>query len=250
MEKLKAGDFPKPTRQQQITQTFEDDWYGIGYLPNPDCLVCKGAGFVHPRDGERIIYSKIIPCSAQGCLQESVRGERPSEIIRQTFETFLPIPGTEKALKAAKSLASGEAKFIWLLIYGQTGNGKTHLCNAIVKEVRGRGLDVRMILAADLFSTLRENMQAHQSDALLRKFKDIFFLAIDDYGVEYGSNWEMAKFDELMTSRYATGKPTVLVTNKELTDLPERIQSRFKDRVMARAVHNEAGDYRQKRNSR
>lgn len=244
MEKLKAEDFPKPTRQQPIIPTSEDDWYGIGYRPNSDCPVCKGSGYVHPRDGDRIIYSKIIPCSAPGCLKDSIRGNQPTEVQRQTFETFQPIPGTEKALKAAQSLASGEANFIWLLLYGQTGNGKTHLCNAIVREVRNRGLDVRMILAADFFSMLKENIEGNKVDGLLRRFKDILFLAIDDYGVEYGSDWESAKFDELMTSRYATGKPTVLITNKDLTDLPERIQSRFKDSMMSKAIHNSAGDYR------
>lgn len=247
MEKIKAGDFPKPIRRQQTIQTFEDDWYGIPYRPNSNCRVCKGAGFVHPQDGDRIIWFKIIPCSAPGCLLDSIRGKMPSELIRQTFETFLPIPGTEKALKAAKALASGEAKFIWLLIYGQTGNGKTHLCNAIVREVRDRGLDVRMILAADLFSLLREAMEKHQTDTLLRKFKDIFFLAIDDYGVEYGSDWESAKFDELMTSRFAIAKPTVLITNKELTELPDRVKSRFMDKVMARAIHNSSPDFRNKK---
>ena len=206
--------------------------------------MCQGSGFVHPRDGDKIIYSQTIPCSAPGCLLDSVRGKQPSEFIRQTFETFLPIPGTEKALKAAKTLAFGEAKFIWLLLYGQPGNGKTHLCNAIVREVRDRGWDVRMVLAADLFSLLREAIESKKADVLLRQFKDIFFLAIDDYGVEYGSDWEMAKFDELMTSRFATAKPTVLITNKELTELPERIQSRFKDKVMARAIHNSASDFR------
>lgn len=227
--------------------TSEDEWFGIGYRPNPDCVVCKGAGFVHPRDGDRIIYSRAIPCSAPGCLLDSIRGNQAAEVARQTFETFHAVPGTEKALKAAKALAYGEAKFIWLLIFGQSGNGKTHLCNAIVREVRDRGLDVRMILAADLFSLLREAMENHRTDILLRQFKDIFFLAIDDYGVEYGSDWEIAKFDELMTSRYATAKPTVIITNKNLSDLPERIQSRFKDKLVSRAVHNSAGDYRQTR---
>jgi len=199
---------------------------------------------VHPRYGDKIIFSEVIPCSAPGCLKDSVRGKQPSEVIRQTFENFQPVPGTEKAFKAAQSLAHGSASFIWLLIYGRTGNGKTHLCNAIVREVRDRGWDVRMVLAADLFSLLREAIESKKADVLLRQFKDIFFLAIDDYGVEYGSDWEMAKFDELMTSRFATAKPTVLITNKELTELPGRIQSRFKDKVMARAIHNSASDFR------
>lgn len=246
MEKVKIDDFPKPTRQHQTIPTC-DEWLGLPYRPNPDCPVCKGVGFVHPRRGEQIVYAEEIPCSAAGCLQDSARHSITGEVVRQTFDNFAPVPGTEKALKAAKALASGQADFVWLLIYGRPGNGKTHLCNAIVSAVRDRGLDVRMVLAADFFSLLREAIKDNKTDQLLRRFKDIQFLAIDDYGVEYGSDWEQAKFDELMTSRFATAKPTVLITNKELTELPERIQSRFKDKVMARAIHNSAGDYRQSR---
>jgi len=246
MEKLKIpGLYQNPTRQHQTTPIYEqDDWARLPYKPNPDCPACKGTGFVHPRDGDRVIFEQVIPCPELGCLQDSVRGKQSREVQGQSFDTFRPVPGTEKALKAAKALAYGESEFVWLLIYGRPGNGKTHLCNAIVKAARARGCDIRMILAADFFSLLRENMETHQTDALLRKFKDISFLAIDDYGVEYGSNWESAKFDELMTSRYALAKPTVLITNKELTELPERIQSRFKDKLMARAIYNSAPDFR------
>lgn len=231
------------SQHQSITT---DDWFGVGYQPNPDCSICKGAGFLHPLGvDEKPIYSKIVPCSAPGCLLDSVRGIKPAEIQRQTFETFQVVSGTEKALKYAKELASGEAKFIWLLLYGEPGNGKTHLGNAIVKAVRERGLDIRMILAADLFSQLRQAIKDKQADELLHKFKVVSFLVIDDYGVEYGSEWEQSKFDELMTSRFANVKPTVLITNRKLADLPERIRSRFQDKVMSRAVHNSAGDYRQ-----
>lgn len=248
MERLSIPEsYQKSTHRPPTTPISEDEWYGIPYRPNSHCSVCKGAGFLHLRDGDRIVYSRIIPCAAVGCLGDSTRRSITGAIARQTFDNFAPVPGTEKALKAAKALATGQADFVWLLIYGLPGNGKTHLCNAIVSAVRDRGLDVRMVLAADLFSLLREAIEDNKTDQMLRRLKDIQFLAIDDYGVEYGSDWEQAKFDELMTSRFATAKPTVLITNKELTELPERIQSRFKDKVMARAIHNSAGDYRQRR---
>lgn len=249
MQKLEIPEYyQNPIHQPQTTPISEKDiWDGLPYRPNPTCRVCKGAGYVHPVYDGRPQFDKVVPCAAPSCLLESIHGELPREMVRQTFATFRAVPGTEKALKAAQALAFGEAKFIWLLIYGQPGNGKTHLCNAIVREVRERGLDVKMILSADFFSLLREAIKENHTDELLRKFKTIFFLAIDDYGVEYGSDWESAKFDELMTSRFATGKPTVLITNKELTELPERIQSRFTDKVMSRAIHNSAPDFRCKR---
>lgn len=227
-----------------MTTEAYDEWHGLPYRPDPDCHVCKGAGFLHPREGGEVIYSRVVPCREPGCLQDSVRHSVKGDVAVQTFDSFQPVRGTEEALRCAKALAYGKAKFIWLLIYGRPGNGKTHLCNAIVREVRARGLDVRMILAADLFSILREAIKSNQTDELIRKFKEILFLAIDDYGVEYGSDWERAKFDELMTSRFATAKPTVLITNRDFSELSDRLQSRFTDKLMARVVNNAAADYR------
>lgn len=245
MQKVKAEDYLKHTRQRETTPTYNPGaWEKVGYSPNESCPQCKGAGFVHPIFDGAIRYGEIIPCHAEGCLLSKVRGERSLIVQRQTFETFKDVKGTEKALKAATSLAYGEASFIWLLLYGRPGNGKTHLCHAMVSVLHDRGLEVRMILAADLFAALREGIKENRTDELLRGYKEIFFLIIDDYGVEYGSDWESSQFDQLMTSRYATARPTVLVTNKNLNDLPERIQSRFQDKDMSRAIYNSASDYR------
>ena len=168
-------------------------------------------------------------------------------MAQQTFETFKPVKGTADALKAARALAYGEGGFIWLLIYGPTGSGKTHLCNSIVKVVRDRGCDLRVILWADLMAHLREAIEHKATDQMLRRYKEVFFLAIDEFGVEYGSDWERAKFDELMTSRFAASLPTVLITNKDISDLPDRVRSRFEDAVMSRAIANTAPDYRKTR---
>lgn len=76
--------------------------------------MCKGAGVVHPRRGEQIVYAEVIPCAAVGCLGDSARRSITGAIARQTFDNFAPVPGTEKALKAAKALATGQADFVWL----------------------------------------------------------------------------------------------------------------------------------------
>jgi len=94
---------------------------------------------------------------------------------------------------------------------------------------------------------LKEAIADNRTDTLLRRFKEVEFLVIDDYGVEYNSEWELAKFDELMTSRFATARPTVVITNKDLSVIPERVISRFKDRAVSRICYNDAEDYRETR---
>jgi DNA replication protein DnaC len=235
----------------------KDDWQDLPCIPDPGCPACQGAGFVHPlkEDGSPD-YGRAIPCPAPNCLLESIRAYKRGEPFAriqgvtepgQTFDTFKPVPGTENALKYARALARGESEFIWLLIYGGVGNGKTHLCNAIATEALSRGVDVRMISIADLLSDLRSSMAEHGTDKLIRELKEIFLLILDDWGVEYGSDWERAKFDELMTSRFANARPTVLTSNKDVTELPARIKSRFEDRDLSRIAYDSAGDYRKGR---
>jgi len=250
LEKLDVESYPRNIRQRQtMTTDLEqfteaDEWERLPYRPRIDCPVCKGFGFLHRVvNGKPLWGEKLIPCAEPGCLSESIKASN-GQVFPQTFENFVTVPGTEKALKLAKELAYGHSQFIWLVMFGPCGNGKTHLCNAIVRTVRDRNLDVRMILAADLFSALREAMTDNKTDEALRRYKDIFFLVIDDYGTEYGSEWEQAKFDELMTSRFATGKPTVVATNKDISELSARLKSRFEDKVLSRICHNSAPDYR------
>jgi len=74
--------------------------------------------------------------------------------------------------------------------------------------------------------------------------KSIPALLLDDYGVNFGSPWEMSKIDEIMTSRFRDEKITVMTTNLKLTEIPERIVSRFGDSVLSKTVLNEGIDQR------
>jgi len=185
-----------------------------------------------------------MPCAAAGCLLESVRKSIGGEEAIQTFDNFKPVDGAARALKYARQIASLESNFKWLAIYGPTGSGKSHLGNAIARQVRETGADVRVVLAADFFSLLKEGISDNLTEGIMRRFKDLDFLVIDDYGVEYGTPWEKAKFDELMTARYAHHRHTVLITNADLEDIPERVLSRFNDRALSRVAQNSAPDYR------
>ncbi|MBN1857118.1 MAG: ATP-binding protein [Dehalococcoidia bacterium] len=218
------------------------------------CALCHDVGYVHPLDESgRVDYSRVVPCEGNNCAAARYRKyQRGEEAARargvrspqQTFETFEQRDGSRQALSYARQLGDGSATFIWLLIFGGTGNGKTHLCNAMARESIRRGVDTRLVSVADLFAALRSAMDTSKGESVMAWYKQTQFLILDDYGVQYGSDWEAARFDELMTFRFANYLPTAMTTNLDLVTLPERIRSRFEDRRLSRIAHNSAPDCR------
>ena len=235
-------------------EQFDAEWEGLPYRPMFGCPVCKGAGFIHPLKQSTLTpdYRNIRPCPQPGCYGENytgaARAHQPAITQAQTFLTFdAKVAGVGKAYRAAQKIAEGDCDYIWLLIYGGVGNGKTHLLNAIRNTLLDRGKYVRMYSMADLLSELRIAIQDHSIDAQMKQLKEASYLLIDELGLEYGSDWEKEKIDELFGSRWANGKHTIAATNSDVDDLPERLRSRFKDKLLSRWIRNEAVDYRLRR---
>jgi len=209
---------------------------------------------MHPRKPDSTIdFKQVIPCNYPNCHADSFSAYQRGETIqrsgviglRQTFEKFnKTIPDVQKAYNAARKIAEGEGDFIWLIIYGGVGNGKTHLLNAIANRAMERGYQVKLVMMAELLSELRISIDSNQTDYKMKELKRVSYLFIDELGLEYGTDWEKEKIEELLASRWANGRFTVVATNRDIEELPERIKSRFKDRHLSRWVKNEASDYR------
>ncbi len=238
-------------------KTFEIEWERAPYKPLFSCPQCNGGGFLHPRkpDGS-VDYTEVIPCNQPGCYADSFGAYERGEIIQQsgviglqqTFETFnAKVPGVQKAYNAARKIADGEGDFIWLIIYGGVGNGKTHLLNAIANRAMERGCQVKSIMMAELLSELRMSIETNQVDFKMKQLKEVPYLLIDELGLEYGTDWEREKIEELLASRWARGRFTIVATNRDIGELPERIKSRFKDQHLSRWTKNEAEDFRLRR---
>jgi DNA replication protein DnaC len=245
------------TTSEEELKGFETEWEAVPYRPLFNCPQCKGAGFLHPRkpDGS-VEYREVVPCNQPSCYADTFRAYQRGEIIqqsgviglKQTFETFnAEIPGVKKAYKAAWNIAEGIGDFIWLIIYGGVGNGKTHLLNAIANRAMERGCQVKLIMMAELLSELRMSIEANRVDFKMKQLKEVAYLLIDELGLEYGTGWEKEKIEELLASRWANGRFTVVATNRDIEELPERLKSRFRDQHLSRWIKNEAEDFRPKR---
>ncbi len=228
----------------------------LGYAPNPFCLKCRGAGFVYPLVDGQPDYRKTIPCDAENCLLESkavyqktnqylaIRGL--SERL-QTFEKFRKRAGTLEAFCAFRNLARVDATTPFLLCYGETGNGKTFLCQAALKVLNGRGIVTNYYQVPRLLSILRDAIETNEVDGWVNYLCEMGGLILDDFGSESISEWGVAKLQEVIDVRWTKKLVTILTTNKDLDALREispRIFSRMCDKELSVVIHNQGGDYR------
>ncbi len=221
-------------------------------LANPHCETCSGAGFIHPRDYlGKCDSRRIIPCPADSCHQSrlnDIEGKlsfNPRTGIDRfmTFGSFEPRAGTKKALTAAKEFASMKG-LPFLAILGPVGTGKTHLANAIALKLAQDGHDVKLWTVKSLLDHIKRGIEDNTADGRIREIKECFVLVLDDFKAEFIREWGVDQLEDIIDFRYRAALLTVLTTNNQLADLPERIEDRFSDRAISVRVVIEARSYR------
>lgn len=151
-------------------------------------------------------------------------------------------------MAAFKALAMGKTDKMLLLCYGGVGNGKSHLCEATAIALYKRGIYCRVHTMAKIMRGLKECMRpdspAHY-DTLLDRYCKCSHLIIDDVGMGgSGSEWEFGQLEEIIVYREHERLFTILTTNRDTTELPERVLSRFQDAEVGIVVLNQGDDYR------
>ena len=178
---------------------------------------------------------------------ELLRRDLNVSSMANTFEALVEVPGMKSCIKAFKDFASGAGK-PFLLCYGGTGNGKTHLMEAAVISIYKSGRFARIIRFPEVLSALKRSMDKGAIppyEVIMRNFRVGKMLLLDDVGMGHvDSQWANSVLEDIVCYRYSERLPTVITTNKDITDLPERVISRFKDRSVAVMCLNESPDYR------
>jgi len=230
-----------------------------GYAALPNCPRCKGFGVINPRNEDgKVIYEQLKTCDYAGCLVDSkARYQRGDSYLKtigivdssQDFATFRQELGTKEAYAAFYWLAYPEQRNDkklrpFLLCYGNTGNGKTHLCNAAALVLNEKKIGLRVYAVADMIADLKMAMADHLLELKMQFLKTIPALLLDDYGVNFGSEWEISKMDELLSARFRDERITILTTNLDIMSLPERIRSRFSVKDLSVIAFNTGVDQR------
>jgi DNA replication protein DnaC len=223
---------------------------------NADCHLCKGAGFVHPLhpDGKPN-YSAVITCdTCERTAQQYYRSSDNALIEARidpskVFANFMETEANKEVLAAARRFGDNPNKLPLLLIFGTTGNGKTHLCQAIAILCHRKGIMYKMTTVADLLAEMRRRIPLNTLEdymGIIRKWK---VLILDDLQSEHLTDWAIARLQEIIDYRYRECErgyplPTILTTNLAISAVPARIVSRFSEQGLGQKVMNKDIDRR------
>lgn len=125
-----------------------------------------------------------------------------------------------------------------LLFYGDTGLGKTFMCNCIAKSLLDRGHLVIYQTAFKMFEIIEDykfkNADDHISKDNYENLFDCDLLIIDDLGTELTNSFTNSELFNILNTRLLAGKKTIISTNLSPIQLGEIYTQRIFSRVFDR----------------
>ncbi len=142
------------------------------------------------------------------------------------------------ALKACLDFVDTfSTEFRNILLYGDTGVGKTFLTNCIAKELIESSNSVIYFSAAQLFDYFAKNTFGKKEELAEDAFEHIYdcdLLIIDDLGTELSNSFTMSQLFVCLNERILRKKSTIISTNLALED----IKSIYSERIFSRISSN------------
>ena len=152
---------------------------------------------------------------------------------KYTFETF--VIGSSNRFPHAAAVAVAEAPgkaYNPLLVYGESGLGKTHLLHAIGHYVRSlySNAKVRYVSSEEFTNEFINAIRDDRQDRFKRRYRDVDVLLIDDIQFLEGKLQTQEEFFHTFNTLHNANKQIVLTSDrppKRLEALEDRLRNRF-----------------------
>ncbi len=163
---------------------------------------------------------------------------------RYTFDSFVVGSSNKLVFAAAKSVAEAPGEnFNPLYIYGGTGLGKTHLMQAIANAIEQNTPSMKVLYTTserflnDYVDNIAKKSNGKNSEARFRnRYRNVDVLIVDDIQFWAGKYSVQEAFFHAFNDLVSQHKQIVISSDcpaKELTELEERLRTRFEQGLIA-----------------
>ena len=223
---------------------FPEDFLQIPYR----CPDCKDTGYIQGKKCHCFRQAEINLVYHQSHLTKMLESgsfddfniDYYSAATKDGSDRISPREAAANGLAVAKRFVSqfGKGQDDNLLIYGETGMGKTFLANCIARALLDQGYPVIYFTAFQFFDLVEKHTFSHDSDDHsdedYENLLNCDLLILDDIGTELSNNFTRSQLFAILNERLIRKHPTILTTNLSLADLKER----YDERIFSRALGN------------
>ena len=207
--------------------------------PKYECTLCNDSGFVD---------TKMCVCMRRRMIESSYDLSGMGSLLRkQSFENFefgyydhdsLAAKRIRQIFRKMKTYAetfSGSTEEN-LVLFGNTGLGKTHLSSALARVVIERGYDVFYVSSISMISDFEyrrfgNGLVQNEGDDTAR-YTECDLLILDDLGTEVVNQFTLSCLYHVINTRLNLKKPTVISTNLLSADLRKTYGDRIASRLL------------------
>lgn len=220
--------------------------YPEDYLePSYECPDCRDTGYIDGKKCRCFQKAEIDLLYTQSNLQDILNIENFHTFRLDYYSSDYIDPVSRKssfdmakdALETCRSFTDTFSDhFQNLLIYGNTGVGKTFLTHCIAKELIDQIHSVIYVTASQLFEFLgQKEFGSSQTDMHTASLLDSCdLLIIDDLGTELSNSFTVSQLFICLNDRIIQKKSTIISTNLSLNE----IKSIYSERTFSRISSN------------
>lgn len=234
---------------EQFNSEKEDLLRSMGYSlndlePKYKCNICKDTG---------VVGSKRCECFNRKLADKLYDLSNISDVLnKENFNSFnFNLFSREKGkdgispyenmlnivMETTEAVDNIDEKPIHMLFYGNSGLGKTFMCNCIAKSLIDRGYFVVYMSAYKLFSCMtrfRFGKESEKEAEAVKLLNECDLLVIDDLGTEGVNAGTVPELFDIINTRLLNNKSILISTNLSLSD----INKTYSERIFSRITGN------------